>query len=711
MPALRDRLHLLPGLVYDRHPYGRAPGRDPELLVRGIEPPSPLELEGMATLSAIDLEVFQHKMTSIVEEAREVYMALSISEGIVTGDMNTSIFTPEGDPAVVATGIYFHTLLNYAPVKYILKYYRDDPTVGLHDGDVYFFNDPTCGGVHSFDMFVTAPIFCQGELVGWAEVGGHQGECGSISPGGFSPKATCRWEEGLQAHALRIGEHWELRRDLLDFLLNSVRNPFVFASDLKARVATCKRIRDRLAREVERRGVAQVVGGLRKTLAVTGDLARQRIRQVNDGIYRGVLFNDTVGTEPGLVRLPTTVIKEGDEIVLLVQGASPENGRGPMHCTWHLMKAAMGVYLFTYFFRGLPPNIGLFDPITVLVEGPSVANSSVDLAHGEGTSIAAMNVQNLQIIGSKMLFDSPFKLGVAGTFSRNVLVNVYAGINSYGYLAANFPGANNAAGQGARFDQDGEHSCGFYWASVTDIGEAEEADMRLPPVTLARRIDRDFHGFGKYRGGSPMVDISMAPPGRGCLMTSWGSADRVSHNPGLFGGYAGPPNPRFVIRNTNVLELLAQGDPRLKLTQYDLAREQPIQGDYLFEASSQATESFAPGDVFIYSIGPGGGYGDVLERDPDLVMDDLRTDAISHHVARTVYRVVYDQTTLEVDRAATERERQRARDERKQRGKPFAAFAQEWLAKRPSDDKLKHYGHWPEPRLERYDKPFWGLYE
>ncbi|MBI4492295.1 MAG: hydantoinase B/oxoprolinase family protein, partial [Chloroflexi bacterium] len=673
--------------------------------------PSPLELEGMAALSAIDLEVFQHKMTSIVEEAREVYMALSISEGIVTGDMNTSVFTAEGDPAVVATGIYFHSLLNYAPVKYILKYYRDDPTVGLHDGDVYFFNDPTCGGVHTFDMFVTAPIFYQGELLGWAEVGGHQGECGSVSPGGFSPKATTRWEEGLHVHAVRIGDRWELRRDLLDFLLNSVRNPFVFASDLKARVATCKRIRDRVVREAERRGAARVAGGLRKVLSLSGDLARQRLRQLDDGVYRSVLFNDTVGTEAGLVRLPTTAIKEGDALTVLVQGASPENRRGPMHCTWHLMKASMGVYLFTYFFRGLPPNIGLLDPVTVLVEGPSVANCTEEVAHGEGTSIAALNVQNLHVIGSKMLFDSPYRLGVTAPFSRQPLVNVFAGINSYGYLTANFPGVNNAGGQGARFDLDGEHGCGFYWASVTDAGESEEMDMRMPPVTLARRIDKDFHGFGKYRGGSPVVEIGMAPLGRGCLLTSWGAADRMTHNPGLFGGYAGPPNPRFVIRDTNVLELLAKSDPHLKLTQYDLAREQPIQGRYVLEASSQATDSFKPGDLFVFSVGGAGGYGDVLERDPELVLDDLRTNVISLQVAREVYRVVYDEATLELNHAATERERQRARDERKQRGKPFAAFAQEWLAKRPSADKLKHYGHWPEPRLERYEKPFWGLYE
>jgi len=710
MGKLRERIRLFEGLVYDRHPYGKAPGRDPALLVRGIEPPSPLELEGMKAFDAVELEVFQHKMTAIVEEARDVYMALSISEGIITGDMNTSIFTPEGDPAVVATGIYFHTLLNYAPVKYIMTYYKDDPTVGLKDGDVYFFNDPTCGGVHTFDMFVTAPIFYEGTLIGWAEVGGHQGECGSIAPGGFAPTATSRWEEGLHVHALRIGEHWELRRDILDFMLNSVRNPFVFASDLKARVATCKRIRDRVVREAERRGPAQVAGGLRKILAVTGDLARERIRQLNDGIYRAILFNDGVGTDEGLVRLPTTIIKEDDELILINQGVSPENHRGPQHCTWHLMKASMGVYLFTYFFRGLPPNIGLFDPITVLVEGPSVANCTEEVAHGEGTTFSAMNVQNLHVICSKMLFDSPYRLSVCAPFARQVMINVHAGTNSYGYRVANFTGLQNAAGQGARFDLDGEHASGFFWASLTDAGEVEETDMRLPLVTLARRVDKDFHGFGRYRGGAPWVEISMAPPA-GCLLTSRGTCDRLSHSPGIFGGYAGPPVPRFIIRNTNVLEMLQRTDPNLKLTQYELAREQPIRGEYRFEASSQPTDAFKAGDVFVYSVGGGGGYGDVLEREPELVMEDLRTGVISHWVARHVYRVVYDEQTLEPDLAATEQERQRARQERKQRGKPFAEFIHHWLRQRPTADKLKYYGHYPEPRLEHYDKPFWGLYD
>jgi hypothetical protein len=72
MGKLRERIRLFPDLVYDRHPYGRAPGRDPALLVRGLEPPSDLELQGMRAFDPIELAVFQHKLTAIVEEARDV---------------------------------------------------------------------------------------------------------------------------------------------------------------------------------------------------------------------------------------------------------------------------------------------------------------------------------------------------------------------------------------------------------------------------------------------------------------------------------------------------------------------------------------------------------------------------------------------------------------------------------------------------------------
>ena len=59
------------------------------------------------------------------------------------------------------------------------------------------------------------------------------------------------------------------------------------------------------------------------------------------------------------------------------------------------------------------------------------------------------------------------------------------------------------------------------------------------------------------------------------------------------------------------------------------------------------------GELYMICQGSGGGYGDVLERDPALVMKDLAEELLSHDIARDIYQVVYDERTLVVDEAAT----------------------------------------------------------
>jgi N-methylhydantoinase B/oxoprolinase/acetone carboxylase alpha subunit len=458
---------------------------------------------------------------------------------------------------------------------------------------------------------------------------------------------------------------------------------------------------------VHRRGAATVAGSLRRLIERSSELAAERIRQINDGVYKSILFNDTIGSEKGLVRVPTTVVKEGGEMTILVQGVSPPNGMGPVHATWHLVRAAQAVYLFAYFFRGLMPNVGLFEPLTFLIEGPSVANSPEDVAHTEGTIIAAAVVQNFHVIGSKMLFDSPFRENVSAPFSRNMVALIFYGTNTYGYRATGITSTGNGAGQGARFDGDGEHSTGFYWASLTDAGEVEEFDARYPFTIIARGLlGTNYHGFGKYRGGSALIEVSMAYPNP-VVMTSWGTSDVISHNPGIFGGYWGPPNPRLAITKTDALKRMAEGTLP-ELTHQSLAGEQKVGGEYTFESSSVNPKEFEVGDMFLCDTGSGGGYGDVLEREAESVMRDVREGMISADVATNIYKVVYNSETMGVDDQATEALRAEERQSRISRGKSFDDFIGGWLALKPKEQLLKYYGDWPDPRVPGYDKPFWG---
>ncbi|MBM3485068.1 MAG: hypothetical protein FJX67_00315 [Alphaproteobacteria bacterium] len=700
---------LFDGLTYDMDVYGKRPGCDPELICHGLEPVTEIERRGMERVSEIDADLMIHKLSSIVEEGRDVYMALSISEGIITGDMNCGIFTASGDPVAVATGIYFHTLLNNGQIKYINKYYRPNPTVGLQDGDIYFFNDELGGGIHVFDMFTAMPIFYKGELIAWAEVGGHQGETGSTTPGGFAPKASTRYEEGLHIPAMRIGSDFRLNQDVLDMMGGAVRNPFVFIADLKSRVATMFQMRQRLIREVERRGVEVVVGCMRRILIKGEQSARGRLREINDGIFRSVVFNDEHGNYLGLTRVPLTVFKEGDGLTVLVQGTSPQNSIGPFHGSWHLARAVTGVYLFSYFFRGLMPNAGLLEPVRYLIEGPSMVNATDEVAHGNSPSACAFITQNLFIAGAKMLFGSPYREAVQASHSRNYVVPSIGGENRRGYYAANMTGTVNAGGGGGRFDMDAEDAVGFYWGPFCDAGEVEDADDRMPHIILSRKLDTNFHGFGKFRGGTPLVEIGIGCVDRNCLVATWGQGNKVSHNMGLFGGYAGPPNPRFVLKKSDIQERIAAGED-IELGQYKLLTERTVEGEYILSSSAKGAERFTDADIFIHSCGGGGGYGDVLEREPEAVLADLDAGIITTDVAEKVYRVAITPETGLLDPAATMKRRAKARHERLTKGKTFDQFIKSWSKLKPPKDVLTYYGNWPEPRLESYKEPFWGLY-
>ncbi len=60
------------------------------------------------------------------------------------------------------------------------------------------------------------------------------------------------------------------------------------------------------------------------------------------------------------------------------------------------------------------------------------------------------------------------------------------------------------------------------------------------------------------------------------------------------------------------------------------------------------------GDEMLFVTPSGGGYGDPLDRDPELVLEDCRLELISTDVAREVYGVVVDAERRAVDPEATE---------------------------------------------------------
>jgi N-methylhydantoinase B len=106
--------------------------------------------------------------------------------------------------------------------------------------------------------------------------------------------------------------------------------------------------------------------------------------------------------------------------------------------------------------------------------------------------------------------------------------------------------------------------------------------------------------------------------------------DRSKYSPawGLFGGKEGGPNKLTIMRRDQSAER------HVKVT------DMPV----------------VAGETIVYEAGGGGGFGDPLARDPDLVVADVLAGYVSIEAAAREYGVVVEQDTHgpRLDEAATE---------------------------------------------------------
>ncbi len=62
---------------------------------------------------------------------------------------------------------------------------------------------------------------------------------------------------------------------------------------------------------------------------------------------------------------------------------------------------------------------------------------------------------------------------------------------------------------------------------------------------------------------------------------------------------------------------------------------------------------FSSGEQFVFESTGGGGYGDPLEREVAMVLEDVLDEYVSIEQARDLYGVVIDERTMTVDEAKT----------------------------------------------------------
>ncbi|MBL6749853.1 MAG: hydantoinase B/oxoprolinase family protein [Nevskia sp.] len=689
-------------------------GPDPEIMEHhDIAPRTETEDRAMAKESdPAVLTLVRDRLQAGCNETFEMLEQMGAAEGAKWGDLITGIFTPSGDLAIASTGgvLLFASLVHH-PIKFINKYWANEPTVGIKEGDGFIHNDARYGNIHNTDQSLIVPIYHEGKMVAWAGATVHEGENGAIEPGGMPSAAEQVYDEGLKMSPFKVVENYELKKDLVTYLQNSVRSPKLQYEDMKVKLFVCRRLEQRVKAAIAEFGVETVVSSLRRGLEDSKTEVKRRLTEWPEGTVRTVIMADGTLRENCLIKIQVSMEKKGDELILDFRGSSPEFANRCNNTVLSSLKGMLCQLFLMFVWPDLPRNQAVFAPIRVICDKKSALHSSYLTPNAESMMTFFPAFTAAQLCVAKFLYGCPSKYTkVIAPWHNMIRTFIWGGLTQHNEMVGNLCADLNGMGGGARADRDGEHSVAPIFASMADTGEQELNEEDVPFLQIvSKKLMRDNQAFGKYRGGQgyEMIASNLKSSMWGFMVCCIGS--KVSCTPGLFGGYSSPTYPLCKVKGVDTFEIMKSDPKKWEFSIVDIMNKKPFEGaKYTAHHMGLQFELCNRGELYMIMQGSGGGYGDVLDRDPDLVIKDLEEDLISHETARRIYHVVYNPETLVMDVEATKKARDAERAARKKRGVPFKQFVKQWNKPEPPAD-VPYYGSWGTDSTKIYAGPFAGI--
>jgi N-methylhydantoinase B len=264
---------------------------------------------------------------------------------------------------------------------------------------------------------------------------------------------------------------------------------------------------------------------------------------------------------------------------------------------------------------------------------------AVDLCTGAG-----LIVMSEMLLASEELRADAF----AGT-GMGIQANVWYGLDKSGEFFVTFNMESIASGMGALTYQDGEEACTYHWTAKSSVANVESMEELFPLMYLFRKEVTDTGGPGKFRGGVANA-IGIIPWDTDSVMVRpIGVGQEPRNTLGLAGGYPSNNSSNLIIKNSDILNGFKRGEFFQNVGEIG-GQPELIPCFHEFSMSS--------GDVLIQYQTGGGGFGDPIERDPKLVIRDVKSGYVSLEAAKEIYGVLIDPETLTVNPARTDQQRQ-----------------------------------------------------
>jgi acetone carboxylase alpha subunit len=633
----------------------------------------------------IKWELLYYRFLGMVAEGRETARMISASPTVREfGECVFGLFNPEGESIAFSRGILLHMASMGSSVKWMLKNDYEE-VVGIKEGDIFYNNDPDIGGAHSADQAVLLPIFYKGELVAW--IGGltHCMEVGSTEPGGISPSAISRYDDGQMVPCMKVGVNNQFNPDFHIMVSRNVRDGRWWILDDRAKLAGCLRMKDSLFEAIESVGIDYFERACYEMIESGRQFAVNKFKTVFfPGRYRSAGFYDVCNASQP-VRIPIDqLIITPCEMNIHKDGRLDIDYDGSSSSGYHSNNSSfactLGNHVFTFIQDCLYDgffNQGLVYSINLNVPRGSCLNPEIDKAccmwQTACQAMAACVTPSL----SHAYFAKGFREeGMAGKAQTSAMFA--GGIDRDGQRFAGLNFEANTSGSPAQCSHDGLHAANAVWNPEVNMSDCETFEHIWPLMWLGRGLWKDGGGYGKHRGGSGVESLYVIEHEPLHIESgSVGSGDGVFTAPGLFGGYPAPSRYRYCYIKTNYREVVQKQMPLPHREGDDPTNPDFVKlmkGELLRTPGQSASRLFGNYDLIHQETGGGGGWGDPLDRPVEEIEKDLVDEIISERTARVVYCVAIDPETKKIDPEKTRELREAARKTRLRSGIPVEEF-------------------------------------
>jgi N-methylhydantoinase B len=595
----------------------------------------------------VTFQIIRHRMDNIIDEAIIALKNVSASPITTEGhDLMVSLFTTDGELMLGGVGFLHHLTSAAQSVKHLIGYLGEDP--GIFEDDVFFFNDSYTGALHPPDVYIISPIHYEGVLRGFVANFVHMTDIGAMSPGGFVPEAKDTYAEGFQTKGLKIVERGKPRRDVIDTILNQVRDPDMSLMDMKSQMAANHVAKTRLQDLFAEYGVDVVEQVSKQLISQSESLMRERLRSLPDGCW---WVRQYVDTDHGAYRVVLKATKEDDRLLYDFTGSDLQAPIG-INCSYWATVGGLFAPLFPLLAWDITWNEGVTRPVEVIAPEGTVVNCTRPAPLSIATVSMINTVNNLStVVLSKMLGASEQYNDRASAiwYGAHASVTTFGRKEDGSWFTASLTDAFTGSG-GASAVKDGVDLGGELPNPLSRWANVEHHELRTPLIYLFRRAVPDSGGPGKFRGGLSH-EFGFIPHGAGgnpMGLVRFGKGSKVPMSYGIFGGYPGCNTGYSTFGSANVDEW---------------PRELAAIRSETREDNQWGTVELLPGDMQYMRLPAGGGYGDPLDRAPEVLVTDIEEGKVSTTCATEIYGVVFVQAGT-VDDAATARRRAELRASR-----------------------------------------------